>query len=323
MKKSIIVILISCVITALFACGKNSAGDSAPPGGGDKQPSAAQGGGDGRQPSGPVSAKDTVIMAITQENATLDPLHLNGCESLQAMRLVYEPLWEYDESYENIKWVLAKSIDRADPLKWVVTLRDDAYFENGNKFTAGDVLFSLNLANSRAGEPPCIPAMDSEKSKAIDENTVEICFTEPQPDLMRSFAAVFMYDGESYDPATVAEEPVGTGPYAVIDYDSGSYIKLTRRENCRGQPPPIKNVVFLLLADDSMKAEALRSGEADIARIPVGDVETIQKSTYLEVVDGAGETGADTQTALVANSNLVINRISGGWIDWVTLFWAA
>ena len=77
------------------------------------------------------------------------------------MRLVYEPLWEYDEAMQNIRWVLATSIDKSDPLNWIVKLRHDVKFANGNPFTAEDVVYSLWLANNRKGEPAYFTYMDT------------------------------------------------------------------------------------------------------------------------------------------------------------------
>lgn len=281
--KAVLAILLCCAMAlSLFACGtsKPAAGSpgadttsAAPASSGASATSAAS------DATGPkVSARDSVTLVITQDRGTLDPLYTVGWDNQQCMRCVYEPLWEFDEDYENMRFVLATSIDDSDPLKWIVKLRDDVTFANGNKFTADDVVFSLYLANNRKGEPPYFLYMDNTETgtKALDDYTVEIVFTQFNVSYENSFATVLMVDKESYNANTAAYETNGTGPYKVTDYVIQSSLDLTLRDDYWGQVPPIKNITYKVLMEDAQRVNALETGEVDVSGVPFQDVEYVK-----------------------------------------------
>jgi hypothetical protein len=66
--------------------------------------------------------------------------------------------------------------------------------------------------NNRKGEPPYFLYMDNTETgtKALDDYTVEIVFTQFNVSYENSFATIFMVDKESYDPEKVAYETNGT-----------------------------------------------------------------------------------------------------------------
>ena len=297
MKRLLAILLVLCLAIAVFACnkdnssgsndnqqaGNSSAGGGSSPAGGGSSPA---GGGSGNQPAGGgpiVSARDTVTLAITQDRGTLDPLYLVGWDNQQAMRLVYEPLWEYDEDYQEVKWVLATSCDQSDPLKWIIKLRDDVYYANGNKFTADDVIFSLYIANNREGEPPYFLTMDNDANRKVDDYTVEICFTEFRVGTMFAFTTIFMMNEASYDFDTIAMESMGTGPYEMTEYVIGSHMSFERRDNYWGETPPIKNINFNVLIEEAQRVNALQAGEVDISAVPFQDVEYVKSMPNMEV----------------------------------------
>jgi peptide/nickel transport system substrate-binding protein len=290
-KPLAVLLCLAMLISLAVACGKTSTPSEAPSTApGDTQTTAPDSGGN-------ASAKDSITIAVTQDRGTLDPLYTVGWDNQQCLRLVYEPLWEYDENFKEIKWVLAKSIDDSDPLHWIVKLRDDVTFANGNKFTADDVVYSLWLANNRKGEPPYFIYMDNEATKAIDDYTVEIVFTQFNVSYALSFATIFMYDKESYNADKVAFETNGTGPYAVKDYVIQDHLALQARDNYWGPKPPIKNVTFKVLMEDAQRVNALETGEVDVSGVPFQDVEYIKGLPDLSVREAA----ARSQRAIYCN----------------------
>jgi peptide/nickel transport system substrate-binding protein len=294
-KLSAVLLCVAMLISLVAACGQSNTQGDVP----SDTPSEASGDTSSAPPAetGNVSARDSITIAITQDRGTLDPLYTVGWDNQQCLRLVYEPLWEYDEDYKEIKWVLATSIDDSDPLKWTVKLRDDVTFANGNKFTADDVVYSLWLANNRKGEPPYFLYMDNEATRAIDDTTVEIVFTEFNVSYALSFATIFMYDKESYNADTAAFETNGSGPYKVTDYVIQSHLSLTARDDYWGEAPPIKNVTFKVLMEDAQRVNALETGEVDVSGVPFQDVEYVRGLPELSIREAA----ARSQRAVFLN----------------------
>ena len=304
MKKSRIIAIMLCVVMlfAIVACNKNNdtpannsspAGGDSSPAGGDSSPagggsspagggsSPAGGGstpaGGGSSPAGGGGApgRDTLIVAMTQDGGTLDPLYNVGWDFLNSLRMVYEPLWEF-QAGRVMRYVLATELEELEPTRWIIHLRDDVFFSNGNKFTADDVLFSLWRANNRPGVGAYIPELNTDLSRAIDDYTVEIIYNNPSITHLVTFASIYMFDKESFDDDTVAMIAMGTGPYIVDDYVVNSHFNLVARSDYWGPAPNIPKLQFVHLAEEAQRVNALQIGEVDIAAVPFQDIRYVQ-----------------------------------------------
>ncbi|MDR2357315.1 MAG: ABC transporter substrate-binding protein [Oscillospiraceae bacterium] len=280
MKKLLAIFLVFCVAFTLFSCGKGGsetpAGETS--GGGDESPVPSGGQtaeSPAGQPAGSVSVRDTLNVAMTQDRGTLDPSFMMGNDLLNAMRMVYEVLWEIDGEGNQI-WLLATGLELVEPTVWRVTLRQGVTFANGSPFTADDVLFSLYRGNNRTGEPATFPVLNLDKSKALDEHTVEIVFDSYDLSYLNGFSLLYIFDKESFDEETVATTPNGTGPYEVTDYVINSHLDLTARDGYWGDKPAIENLHFAIMGEDSQRVTALQTGLVDIAAVPFQDLEFVQ-----------------------------------------------
>jgi peptide/nickel transport system substrate-binding protein len=283
MKKLLAILLVLCMAFTLFSCGKSGdetpasetpggdtpSGDSPAPSGGDQPSESAP------APEGNASVRDTLSVAMTQDRGTLDPSFMIGWDLMNAMRMVYEPLWEMNGKGE-IDWVLATDLDMSDPTRWRITLRQGVTFANGNPFNADDVLFSLWRANNRTGEPATFPVLNLDESNAIDEYTVEAVFDSYDLGYLSGFSSMYIYDKESFDDATIATTPNGTGPYQLAEYVINSHLYLTTRDGYWGNSPAIKNLHFEIMTEDSQRVTALQTGTVDIAGVPYADIEYVQ-----------------------------------------------
>ena len=303
MKKSRIIAIMLCLVMlfTVVACNKNNdtpggsspaGGDSTPaggtspadggssPAGGGSSPagggSSPAGGGSSPAGGGASSGRDDLYVALSQDSGTLDPLYNVGWDLINALRMLYEPLWEY-EGGRVLRYVLAKEIVEVTPTEWLITLRDDVVFSNGSKFDAEDVLFSLWRANNREGQSPFLRELDYDACSIVDPYTVRLIWTEPSIAFMGTFGSIFMFDKETYDDATSASTPIGTGPYKVVDYVIQSHLDLEARSDYwAGTTPPIPNLHFRMISEEAQRVNALQTGEVDIAQVPFQDITYVQ-----------------------------------------------
>ena len=245
--------------------------------------------------SGPK--RDNLVVAITTDSGTLDPLYNVGWDFLNVLRMMYEPMWEYQQG-QVMRMVLAESVDASDPLHWVIKLKEGITFSNGNPFTASDVIFSLWRANNRVGVSAFIPELDLEKSKATDDYTVELYYTEASIGHLATFASIYMFDEETFNDDTVSTTVIGTGPYEIANYVVNSHINLKTRDGYWGNTPAIPNLEFRVLAEEAQRVNALQMGEVDIATVPFQDITYVQGMDNLEVYLFA----ADTASTLYMNT---------------------
>src|SRR3546814_10010540 len=75
---------------------------------------------------------------------SIDPYHFPHDEAGSFYRTIYQGLIEFDEYEGEFIPVLAKSWKRVSPTVLEFELRDDVTFHNGNKFTADDVVATID-----------------------------------------------------------------------------------------------------------------------------------------------------------------------------------
>ena len=80
-------------------------------------------------------------------------------------------------------------------------------------------------------------------------------------------------------------QPVGTGPYKLVNYVPGEYVDIERFEDYWGPKPSVKEVRFYFIAEDSTRVAKLKAGEADlIASVPYTSVKDLEKDPAIKLV---------------------------------------
>ena len=95
---------------------------------------------------------------------TINPLLSNNKNVQQISKLIYDSLITFDENY-NFNYSLAKEISKTNNKEYVIKLKDNVYFQSGEKFTASDVEFTINMLKSNS-------SIYSENVKRIDKINV-------------------------------------------------------------------------------------------------------------------------------------------------------
>lgn len=151
----------------------------------------------------------------------------------------------------------------ADSLTWTVQLRDDVKFSDGEPFTAEDVVFTYQTA-AKSGS--FLDLNDVASVRANNDNEVVFQLKKPNSafiDRLISLAIVPRHAyGENY-----GEQPVGTGPFKLVQWNKGQQMLLAPNPYYYGQASEFKQITVLWLAEDVAYAAA-QAGEVDIAAIP-------------------------------------------------------
>ena len=154
---------------------------------------------------------------------------------------------------------------------------------NGRELTADDVAYSFNRMNALAGFKKgawSAPDMGNIVSvTATDKYTVVFSFKSPSPWYPDTLIAPLDVNGvipkevvDKYGDMNNWHNAVGTGPYFVSDFVSGSSGTVTRNPNYWGyderypknQLPYINKITYLIIPDFSTSLAAVRTGKIDI-----------------------------------------------------------
>lgn len=224
--------------------------------------------------------KDTLVYAQISEGKTLDPQDTTEQYSQRIVTLIYSRLAEINEETGEIEPRLAESWERPNANEIIFKLRKDVKFNNGYDFTAEDVKFTIERAQSLPKVAHLYKPIT--EITIIDPYTISFKTEEPFAPLLNHLThktssilskKYFEENKEKY-----FENPVGTGPYIFKEWKIGDRITLESNSTYFGGEAPIKNVVFRSIPEEGNKVIGLQTGEIDI----VGDVEAISRQTILE-----------------------------------------
>ena len=179
--------------------------------------------------SGTVYAnRDTLrIGAIALPPTIGNPSRNTGIPHLFTWSAIFDGLTRFDANGSLRPW-LANSWENTDQLTWVIKLRDEIKFSNGESFNAFSVVTSLKFLKSKnALKEAVAKEFDFIRSvKVIDNLTVEITTNQPNPFLPRSLPLLHIVEPKLWlklGPEEFAKKPVGTGPYKLIHHSPSKF----------------------------------------------------------------------------------------------------
>lgn len=273
-KKFFAMLLAAAMLLSLAACGTG-------------KPEAAGTQTDaGKEATSAVPAaekKDSVVIAIGSEPETLDPTKGWGHGNAP---IVQSTLVKYtsDLTLEND---LATSYSLSDDgLTWTFTIREDAYFTDGEKLTASDVAFTLETAKAAQGSVD-LTYMDS--AVARDDSTVEITLSKPTSIFLNTLASIGIVPEHAYG-EDYGTNPIGSGPYKFVEWKPQEQLIFTANETYYGGVPAIGNVTIVFMSEDAALA-AVQSGQVDVAYSTATLGTTAVVGYHVEAVTSADNRG--------------------------------
>src|SRR5690606_4575934 len=143
-------------------------------------------------------------------------------------------------------------------------LHDGVRFHDGTGFDAEDVKFSFEriLAEDSVNAQKALYA-PIEAVEVIDPLTVEIKLSRPDGlflfNLGRGDAVIVAPESADNN----ANEPIGTGPFAFVQWDRGSRVILERYEPYWGDKPALTKATYVFISDTATMTNALLAGDID------------------------------------------------------------
>lgn len=125
------------------------------------------------------------LTMISETIAVIDPFNpaFTSAWTGVVSHMMYDALFYYtlDNTYEP---ALAKSYETDDAKTWKFYLRDDVYFHNGEKFTAADVVWTMETAKNSPGTLIYDIAKQIESFNVINDYELEIILSEVNIDFI-------------------------------------------------------------------------------------------------------------------------------------------
>lgn len=237
----------------------------------------------------------TLTVGINGQPVRLLPSQAVGRINEIVNTMMFQALTTHDENNQLVG-LLAESFTNIDPTTWEFKLRPDVLFSDGTPLTADDVKFTYDqlILNEEAASPHRTFMSTISGIEVVDPLTLR--FTTSQPDVLLPLR-VFDITGsvvskahfESVGADGFDANPVGTGPYKLVEWVPDSHISFTANEHYWGEAPAYENLVIRFLPDNAARVAALLAGEVDlISNLPPARIDEVENTEGLSVISAPG-----------------------------------
>jgi len=224
----------------------------------------------------PSKPTGQVIVGLSQEPVVFNPL-MPGIEVDQGVWWnLFNPLWGVDPA-GNFTPQLAAEVPTlenggisADGLTFKIKLREGVLWHDGEKFSAEDVKYTLDLINTpsfRAGSRQGHNLVRDIQITGPFEITwrMERVYAPYVSLLAWTFIVPKHILSTAADPNTAAfnNSPIGTGPFRWSERVPGDHITLSANERYFGKGPYLEKVVFKYIPDMTAMYTQFRTGQID------------------------------------------------------------
>ncbi len=230
---------------------------------------------------------NTLVIDTTADPGSLDPAMVAQASGFSVINSIFDNLVERDYSGALVP-MLAESWSYPDPTTIEFKLRQGVTFQNGEPFNAASVKYSIDrlldpALNSplRGGWPQAFQSVE-----VVDDATVRFHFSTPDAtifDTLAQSAAMLppqYYSSNSED--FLAANPVGTGPYKLVEYVPDDHVTLAANPNYWGTStykgsPLVPTAIFRPVPDAATRMADLLNGTADmIFDVAPDDIDTLR-----------------------------------------------
>lgn len=214
---------------------------------------------------------DTLRIVLRSAVTNVDPYYNQLRTGLVIAHQSWDGLVYRDPDTFEPKPLLATSWKIVDDTTIDFTLRQGVTFQNGDPFTADDVVYTLNLVSaddSKISTPS--NANWIEKVEKIDDFHVRVKLKTATPAAMEYFAMVLPIYPKAYrekvGPEGYSKAPIGAGPYKITKVEAGE-IDFERydgyyKDSPKGRPA-IKKMTMRFVPDAATEMTELLAGRTD------------------------------------------------------------
>jgi len=232
-------------------------------------------------------------------------------------RTLYNRLVEFELGTTEFGPGLAESWDISDDgtvytfhLREGVQWHETPWFTPSREFNADDVLFSFRRQWQKdhpwydvsGGNYQYFNAMGFpdliESIEKVDEHTVRFTLEHANatflPDLAMDFASILSAEYaaqlmEAGNPEQMNHQPVGTGPFILVDYRKDAVVRYKANPDYWNGKPELDRLIFAITPEPSVRLQKLKADECQVMSYPnPSDIPALQEDPNINLMEEPG-----------------------------------
>jgi peptide/nickel transport system substrate-binding protein len=227
-----------------------------------------------------------LVVAVPVDPDTFDPHKAVAAATEEIEFNIYQGLVSFDQEGRIIPCLAESWEISEDGTTYTFRIREGVLFHNGRRLTAADVVYSLErIKDDATGFPLSWPKRMVEVA-APNENTVRIRLDEPYAPFLSELVDAAVVPPEAA--AALATEPVGTGPFRMVEWVNGQHVELERFEEYWEEGVPyLDRVTFRIIPDPATAILNLKAGTVHvIPRLSADVAWDVEATTGLKLLEG-------------------------------------
>lgn len=230
--------------------------------------------------------EDTLVVGLEAFPQKLDPRFAVDALSSKINKLIYNGLFKLDEKL-LVQPDLAESIQTPTPTTWVITIKKNIFFHNGNKLTTKDILYTFaSIRDPKTASPHRGVFEQIKNFTALDDYSLKIELLQPFAPLLTGLNIGIVPAGSPIEGFT----PTGTGPYRFKSQTQREEVLLERFDDYFGTKARTKNILFRSIAEDTLRTLEVMKGRLDLVQnaIPYVLLPAVKKAKNIAVTESSG-----------------------------------
>lgn len=208
-----------------------------------------------------------VVGIQSTKTVRIQPLDPVERDMMSVYDLVYESLIDIDDDYLPQPGLCESWEESGSGKTWTFTLRKNITFSDGTPLTAHDVVataqYILDRANDTSSQTPGYYFNLKYFVKSISASgdyTVVVKTASGRNYWGILYAMTFPILRQDQ---VSADNPLGTGPYVISDFDAGNYLSLQVNENWWQTRPQVEDILFMMQDTPSQLIEDYEYARVD------------------------------------------------------------
>lgn len=234
---------------------------------------------------------DTIVVARSVDADNLDPQKTSNTQSLQVTGLIYDTLLTLDDQGGLHPGLASEWSVSDDGLTYSFTMRDGIKCHDGSTLDAAATAASITRAVDPATNNPNSSAWGPIASATGEGNVVTVKLSQPYGPFLSFLTSIL---GPIVCPSSFAGSeftPIGTGPYAFVDWVRNDKIDLKANPDYHNSSPLIENpgapyiqnLVLKVIPEGVARMAALKSGEVQFAEPSLEEAALLQDDPAYKV----------------------------------------